>query len=92
MKTTIKLNLLEGTWESVNLHPSMMIYRHYNGTYHLMLLPMNEYTRQAQPSTYEIEEDETGYFIGSSFDHQQLSYDLVLDTLSLSKLGDYMRN
>lgn len=92
MKTTIKLNLLEGTWESVNLHPSVMIYRHFSGTYYLTILPMNEHTHQAQPSTYEITEDERGYYVGWSFDHQFVTYDSVMDTLCLSKHGEYMRN
>jgi len=53
---------------------------------------MNEHTCQAQPSTYEIEVDETGYFAGRLFDHQQLSYDPVMDTIYLSRFGEYMRN
>ena len=90
--TTIDLSLLEGVWESIGLHPAIVVYHHYSGAYHLMILPMNEYTLQAQPSVYEVCRDEQGYYTGLSVNRRELSYDTLTDTLYLSGFGGYMRN
>lgn len=85
------LEILVGNWESVNLNPSVIIYR--NGdTYLLSLIHMNETSRQASPATYEIQEDENGYFISYNLKRLSVGYDARLDMLELSSLGDYMRN
>lgn len=85
------LGVLVGNWESVNLHPTVIIYR--NGdTYLLSLIHMNETTGQASPATYEIQEDENGYFISYNLKRLSVGYDVRLDMLNLSFLGDYMRN
>lgn len=85
------LNVLVGTWESVNLNPTIMIYR--NGDiYMLSIVHMNETSKQASPATYEIQEDENGYFIRYNLKRTAISYDAKLDLLTLSALGDYMRN
>jgi hypothetical protein len=85
------LSVLVGNWESVNLHPTVIIYR--NGdTYLLSLIHMNETSRQANPATYEIQEDEDGYFISHNLKRLNIGYDARLDMLKLSSLGDYMRN
>lgn len=85
------LNILVGTWESVNLNPTIMIYR--NGdSYLLTVIHMNETSKQASPVTYEIQEDEDGYFINYNLKLTAISYDAKLDLLTLSALGDYMRN
>ncbi|MFR6203331.1 MAG: DUF3876 domain-containing protein [Bacteroides fragilis] len=54
------LGILVGNWESISLNPTVMIHR--NGENHqLSIIYMNEATKQASPSTYEIQEDEQGY-------------------------------
>ena len=90
-KQLFDLSVLVGTWESVNLNPTVMIYR--NGdSYLLSVIYMNETSKQASPATYEIQEDEDGFFINYSLKRTAVSYDAKLDLLTLSALGDYMRN
>lgn len=85
------LSVLVGTWESVNLNPTLIIYR--NGdSYQLSVIHMNETSKQASPATYEIQEDEDGYYINYNLKRTAISYDAKLDLLTLSTLGDYMRN
>lgn len=85
------LSVLVGTWESVNLNPTVMIYR--NGdSYLLSIIHMNEISKQASPATYEIQEDEGGCFLNYNLKLLAISYDAKLDLLTLSALGDYMRN
>lgn len=85
------LGVLVGNWESVNLNPTAIIYRNGN-TYLLSLIHMNEHIKQANPATYEIQEDENGYFILHNLKRLSVEYDAWLDMLNLSSLGDYMRN
>lgn len=85
------LRVLVGTWESVNLNPTVLIYK--NGdSYLLSIIHMNETSKQASPATYEIQEDENGFFINYSLKRTAIGYDAKLDLLTLSTLGDYMRN
>jgi len=53
---------------------------------------MNEATKQASPSTYEIHEDEDGYFIYLNGKRTLITYCQRLDMLTIATLGDYMRN
>lgn len=85
------LSVLVGNWESVNLNPTVIIYRN-SDTYLLSLIHMNETSKQASPATYEIQEDENGYFISYNLKRLSVEYDTRLDMLKLSSLGDYMRN
>ena len=85
------LSVLIKNWESVNLNPTVMIY--CNGdSYQLSIIYMNETTQQASPSTYEIQEDEQGYFISLNGKRTAVSYDVRLDTLTIATMGDYIRN
>lgn len=84
------LSVLVGIWESVNLNPTIMIYRNDNN-YLLSVIHMNETSKQANPATYEIQEDEGGYFINYNQKRTAIYYDAKLDLLTLSALGDYMR-
>lgn len=87
----INLDRLVGNWESVNLNPTVIIYR--NGdSYLLSIIHINEMSKQANPATYEIQEDEEGFFIGYNLKRTAISYDIKSDLLTLSALGDYMRN
>lgn len=68
-----------------------MIYR--NGKNHqLSIIYMNETTRQASPSMYEIQEDEQGYFVYLNGKRASITYCQRLDMLTIATLGDYMRN
>jgi hypothetical protein len=85
------LGLLVGNWESINLNPTIIIYRN-GGSYLLSVIHINETSRQASPATYEIQEDEDGFFILYNLKRSAISYDAKLDLLTLSALGGYMRN
>ncbi len=85
------LDILLGNWESVNLHPTVMIYKN-DKSYLLSIIHINETTQQAQPTTYEILVDDTGYYIFYDLKRVNISYDRKTDLLTLSSLGDYMRN
>lgn len=85
------LDVLTGNWESVNLHPTVMIYK--NDSRHLLsIIHMNETTQQAQPATYEILSDDTGYYIFCDLKRVEIYFDKKSDLLILSTLGDYIRN
>lgn len=85
------LQVLSGSWESVNLNPTVLIYR--NGEqYMLTIININEMSRQASPATYEIQEDEGGFFIQYNLKRTAICYDEKLDLLTISVLGNYMRN
>lgn len=90
---TININLdrLVGNWESINLNPTVIIYR--NGeSYLLSVIHMNETSKQASPATYKIQEDEDGFFINYNLKRRAISYDIKLGLLTVSVLGDYIRN
>lgn len=92
MKTeNINLDRLVGNWESINLNPTVIIYRSGEG-YLLSVIHINETSKQASPATYEIQEDEEGFFINYNLKRTAISYDTKLDILTISALGDYMRN
>ena len=80
-----------GTWESVNLNPTVIIYR--NDKKHLLsIIYVSETTKQASPATYEIQKDGSRYFIATVSKRLYIDYDRVKDVLSFSSLGDYLRN
>lgn len=85
------LDILVGNWESINLNPTVMI--HWNGENHqLSIIYINEATKQANPSTYEIQEDRQGYFVYLNGKRTSITYCQRLDMLTIATLGDYMRN
>ncbi len=88
---SINPDRLAGTWESVNLNPTVIIYRD-GESYRLSIIHINETSKQASPATYEIQEDEDGFFFNYNLKRMTISYDAKLDILNLSLLGDYMRN
>lgn len=84
-------DILVGNWESINLNPTVMIYR--NGeSYQLSIIYMNETTKQASPSTYEVQEDEQGYFMYFNGKRASITYCQRLDVLTIATMGEYMRN
>ena len=90
-RNSLNLSILAGNWESVNLNPTIIIYQNGN-SYILSVIHMNEASRQASPATYEIQEDENGLFINYNLKRTAISYDTKQDLLTISALGDYMRN
>lgn len=92
MRTKIfDLKVLSGNWESINLNPTIIIYQD-GEQYLLSVIHMNETSRQASPATYEIQEDGDGFFINYNLKRASISYDKKLDILTISALGDYIRN
>jgi len=87
----INLDSLIGNWKNINLNPTVIIYRNRD-SYLLSIIHMNETSKQANPATYEIQEDENGFFISYNLKRTAISYDTKLDILTISALGDYMRN
>lgn len=80
-----------GTWESINLNPTVIIYRN-DKDYLLSIIYVSETTKQASPTTYEIQKEGSLYFIAPAPERIYIDYDPVKDVLNLSSLGDYQRN
>ncbi|MDH6356535.1 hypothetical protein M2135_000392 [Parabacteroides sp. PF5-9] len=76
------LKTLTGNWESVNLNPTIIVYRDRR-LYMLSIIHINETTHQASPATYEIMEDEDGFFINYNLKRASISYDSKQDVLTL---------
>ena len=80
-----------GTWESINLNPTVIIYRS-DKEYLLSIIYVSETTKQASPATYEIQQYVNQYFIATAYKRLYVDYDPAKDILSISSLGDYLRN
>ena len=80
-----------GTWESVNLNPTVIIYRN-DKEYVLSIIYVSETTKQASPATYEIQQNSSQYFITIASKRLYIDYDPAKDVLSILSLGDYLRN
>lgn len=87
---SFKLSAIVGIWESLNLHPTVMIYQSKK-KYFLSMLHVSD-NGQAQPATYEIQKEDSRYFIVSVFKQLYIGYDKVKDSLSISYYGEYLRN
>ena len=61
-----------GTWESINLNPTVIIYRS-DKEYLLSIIYVSETTKQASPATYEIQQDGSQSFITTAY--KRLSID-----------------
>ena len=75
------LPAIVGTWESLNLHPTVMIYPSKK-KYLLSMLHVSD-NGQAQPATYEIQKEDSRYFIVSAFKRLYIGYDKAKDSLSI---------
>ena len=80
-----------GTWESINLNPTVIIYRSEKD-YLLSIIYVSDTTKQASPATYEIHKEGSQYYIASVPKRLYIDYDPIKDVLSISSLGDYLRN
>ena len=87
---SFKLSVIVGIWESLNLHPTVMIYQSKR-KYFLSMLHVSD-NGQAQPATYEIQKEDSRYFIVSAFKRLYIGYDKAKDSLSISYYGNYLRN
>ena len=90
IKQSFHLSAIVGIWESLNLHPTVMIYQSKK-KYLLSMLHVSD-NGQAQPATYEIQKEDSRYFIVSVFKQLYIGYDKVKDSLSISYYGEYLRN
>ena len=54
--SSFNLFSIVGTWESVNLNPTVIIYRS-DKEYLFSIIYVSETTKQASPATYEIQQD-----------------------------------
>lgn len=84
------LPAIVGTWESLNLHPTVMIYQSKK-KYFLSMLHVSD-NGQAKPAVYEIQKGDNRYFIVEAFKRLYISYDVVKDSISISYYGEYLRN
>ena len=84
------LPAIVGTWESLNLHPAVMIYQSKK-KYLLSMLHVSD-NGQVQPATYEIQKEDNRYFFVSAFKRLYIGYNKIKDSLSISYYGDYLRN
>ncbi len=80
-----------GTWESVNLNPTVIIYRNDKESL-LSIIYVSETTKQASPDTYDIQQFGSNYFFAFVSKRLYIDYDPAKDVLSISSLGDYLRN
>lgn len=87
---SFKLSAIVGTWESLNLHPTVMIYQSKK-KFLLSMLHVSD-NGQAQPATYEIQKEDNRYFVVSAFKRLYIGYNKVKDSLSISYYGEYLRN
>ena len=90
IKQSFNLSAIVGIWESLNLHPTVMIYQSKK-KYLLSMLNVSD-NGQPQPATYEIQKEDSRYFIVSVFKQLYIGYDKVKDSLSISYYGEYLRN
>ena len=84
------LPAIVGTWESSNLHPTVMIYQSKK-KYLLSMLHVSD-NGQAQPATYEMQKGDSRYFIVEAFKRLYIGYDAVKDSISIFYYGEYLRN
>ena len=89
--SSFNLFSIVGTWESVNLNPTVIIYRN-DKEYLLSIIYVSETTKQASPATYEMQQDGSQYFITVAAKRLYIDYDPARDILSILSLGDYLRN
>ena len=87
---SFKLSAIVGIWESLNLHPTVMIYQSKK-KYFLSMLHVSD-NGQAKPAVYEIQKEDNRYFIVEGFKRLYISYDVVKDSISISYYGEYLRN
>ena len=94
-KLNVSLRTLQ-EWRDTGLIPFIqikgkIIYRN-DKEYLRSIIYVSETTKQASPATYEIQQDGSQYFIAPASKRVYVDYDSAKDVLSISSLGDYLRN
>ena len=89
--SSFNLFSIVGTWESINLNPTVIIHRN-DREYLLSIIYVSETSKQASPATYEIQQEDSQYYIATASKRLYEDYDPAKDILSISSLGDYLRN
>ena len=89
--SSFNLFSIVGTWESINLNPTVIIYRN-DREYLLSIIYVSETSKQASPATYEIQQEDSQNYIATASKRLYVDYDPAKDILSISSLGDYLRN
>lgn len=87
---SFKLSAIAGIWESLNLHPTVMIYQSKK-KYFLSMLHVSD-NGQAKPAVYEIQKEDNRYFIVEAFKRLYIGYDAIKDCISIFYYGKYLRN
>jgi len=82
----------QGSWESVNGNPDVFIFRGYDGNYCLLAYSYDKDYGRGSFSCYEIDSDETGYYIRMGMRDCRLTSAELPDTLHISGWGSYMKN
>lgn len=72
---SFKLSAIVGIWESLNLHPTVMIYQSKK-IHFLSMLHVSD-NGQAKPAVYEIQKEDNRYFIVEVFKRLYISYNAV---------------
>ena len=80
-----------GTWESVNLNPTVIIYRS-DKEYLLSIIYVSETTNPTSTPPSEIQREGNQDFIATASKRLYVDYDPANDALCISSLGDYLRN
>lgn len=80
---------LTGVWISVNLNPTVYIHSSRKGKPLMLIIEMNENTRQAAIGEYELEKEADGYFFTSSLKKKRVEYNPKSDLLSIEGYGEY---
>ena len=94
-KLNVSLRTLQ-EWRDTGLIPFIqikgkIIYRN-DKEYLLSIIYVSETTKQASPATYEIQQDDSQYFISIASKRLYVDYDPAKDVLNISSLGHYLRN
>ncbi|NLU29421.1 MAG: DUF3876 domain-containing protein [Bacteroidales bacterium] len=74
---------------SINLNPTVYIHSSLKGKPLMLIIEMNENTRQANIGEYEPEKVVDGYFFTSCLKKKKLEYDPKTDLLYIEGYGEY---
>jgi len=81
-----------GGWESVNGNPDVYIFQGYDGGYYLLAYGYDRDYGRGSFSCYEIEQDETDWYVRMNVENIRLSATDAPHTLHIGSWGDYMKN
>lgn len=82
----------QGGWESVNGNPDVYIFQGYDGNYYLLAYSYDKDYGRGCFSCYEIDSDDTDYYVCMGMKCCRLASDELLQTLHIAGWGGYMKN